>query len=314
MKFCDGIITACILTEMKRKIALVLSGGGARGIAHIGVIEELEKRGYEIASIAGTSMGALVGGMYAAGKLEEYKKWMCSLDKKKVFSLVDFTFSADGIVKGDKVLKAIREFVPDTNIEELNIDYSATAADIENHREIVYRTGSLYEAIRASIAIPIVITPVFKDGSVVVDGGVVNNLPISNVKRNKGDLLVAVYVNANVPPVKLNISKKEEKEKKSVYLKKLNEFYEQLNIISPKPKKEKIGYFTLIDKTIVSASLQLVQLAIEKNPPDILVNISRDTCGTYDFYRAEELVEIGHIEAQKCINKFEAGIVKDKLP
>ncbi|KAF0238720.1 MAG: Patatin-like [Prolixibacteraceae bacterium] len=290
---------------MNRKIALVLSGGGARGIAHIGVIEELEKRGYVITSIAGTSMGALIGGMYAAGKLGEYKQWMCSLDKLKVFSLVDFTFSADGIVKGDKVLKAIKEFVPDTNIETLKVDYSATAADIENHKEIVYRSGSLYEAIRASIAIPMVITPVIKDNAIIVDGGVVNNLPIRNVTRNRGDLLVAVYVNANVQPIKLKISKKEEKEKKSVYLKKLNEFYEHLNIISPKPKKEKIGYFNLIDKTIVSASLQLVQLAIEKNPPDILVNISRDTCGTYDFYRAEELVEIGRQSAIKTLDEFE---------
>ena len=290
---------------MNRKIALVLSGGGARGIAHIGVIEELEKRGYVITSIAGTSMGALIGGMYAAGKLGEYKQWMCSLDKLKVFSLVDFTFSADGIVKGDKVLKAIKEFVPDTNIETLKVDYSATAADIENHKEIVYRSGSLYEAIRASIAIPMVITPVIKDNAIIVDGGVVNNLPIRNVTRNRGDLLVAVYVNANVQPIKLKVSKKEEKEKKSVYLKKLNEFYEHLNIISPKPKKEKIGYFNLIDKTIVSASLQLVQLAIEKNPPDILVNISRDTCGTYDFYRAEELVEIGRQSAIKTLDEFE---------
>jgi len=290
---------------MKKKVALVLSGGGARGIAHIGVIEELEKRGYEINSIAGTSMGALVGGMYAAGKLEEYREWMCSLDKMKVFSLVDFTFSADGIVKGDKVLNAIKDFVPDTNIEDLKIAYSATAADIENHKEIVYRTGSLYEAIRASIAIPMVITPVIKENAIIVDGGVVNNLPISNVKRNNGDLLVAVYVNANVETIKLKVSKKEEKEKKSVYLKKLNEFYEHVNIISPKLKKEKIGYFTLIDKAIVSASLQLVQFSIEKNPPDILVNISRDTCGTYDFYRAEELVEIGRQSAIKMLNEFE---------
>jgi NTE family protein len=290
---------------MNNTIALVLSGVGARGIAHIGVIEELEKRGYQINSIAGTSMGALVGGMYATGKLDEFKNWMCTLDEKKVFRLVDFTFSSDGIVKGDKVLNAIKKFVPDRNIEDLKIAYSTTAADIANYKEIVYRSGSLYEAIRASIAIPVVITPVFKDGSVIVDGGVMNNLPISNVKRNKGDLLVAVYVNANVPPVKLKISKKEEKEKKSVYLKKLNEFYEHLNIISPKPRKEKLGYFTLIDKTIVSASLQLVQLSIEKNPPDILVNISRDTCGTYDFYRAEELVEIGRQSAIKILDEFE---------
>ena len=206
---------------MKKNVALVLSSGGARGIGHIGVIEELEKRGYEITSIAGTSMGALVGGVYALGKLEEFKKWMCSLDKLKVFSLVDFTFSSNGLVKGDKVLNAIKEFVPDTKIEDLKIDYSATATDIANHKEIVYKSGSIYEAIRASIAIPMVITPVINNNSVIVDGGVLNNLPISNVKRNKGDLLVAVYVNADVPQIKLNVSKKEEKEKESVYLKKL---------------------------------------------------------------------------------------------
>jgi NTE family protein len=292
---------------MTRKIALVLSGGGARGIAQIGVIEELQKRGYEITSIAGTSMGALIGGMFAAGKMDEFKKWICSLDKMKVFSLVDFTLSKHGLVRGDKVLNAIKKFVPDTNIEDLKIAYSATAADIENHREIVYRSGSIYEAIRASIAIPMVITPVIRENSIIVDGGVLNNLPISNVKRNKGDMLVAVYVNANVPPVKLKISKKEEKEKKSLYLKKLNEFYEQLNIISPKSKKEKISYFTLLDKTYVSASLQMVQLNIEKHSPDILVNISRDTCGTYDFYKAEELVEIGRLAAITSLNGFEKG-------
>jgi NTE family protein len=290
---------------MTRKIALVLSGGGARGIAQIGVIEELQKRGYEITSIAGTSMGALIGGMFAAGKMDEFKKWICSLDKMKVFSLVDFTLSKHGLVRGDKVLNAIKKFVPDTNIEDLKIAYSATAADIENHREIVYRSGSIYEAIRASIAIPMVITPVIRENSIIVDGGVLNNLPISNVKRNKGDMLVAVYVNANVPPVKLKISKKEEKEKKSLYLKKLNEFYEQLNIISPKSKKEKISYFTLLDKTYVSASLQMVQLNIEKHSPDILVNISRDTCGTYDFYKAEELVEIGRLAAINRLDEFE---------
>lgn len=290
---------------MKQKVALVLSGGGARGIAHIGVIEELEKRGYEITSIAGTSMGALVGGVYALGKLEEFKKWMCSLDKFKVFNLVDFTFSSNGLVKGDKVLNAIKEFVPDINIEDLKIGYSATATDIANHKEIVYKSGSIYEAIRASIAIPMVITPIFKNDSVIVDGGVLNNLPISNVKRNKGDLLVAVYVNADVPQIKLKVSKKEEKEKESVYLKKLKEFYEHLNIVSPKTKKEKLGYLTLLDKTYVTASLQMVQLAIEKGSPDVLINISRNSCGTYDFYRAEELIKIGRQAAVETLSEFE---------
>lgn len=290
---------------MAQKIALVLSGGGARGIAHIGVIEELEKRGYKIGSIAGTSMGAMVGGVYALGKMEEFKRWMYSLDKKKVFSLVDFTLSLQGLVKGDKVLNAIKKFVPDTNIEDLKINYSATAADIKNHKEVVYTSGSIYDAIRASIAIPTVLTPVIKENAIIVDGGVINNVPISNVKRNKGDLLVTVYVNADIPIQKRKVSKKEEKENKSVYLQKLKEFYDHLSLINPKSKKEKLSYFTLLDQTFVSASLQLAQLQIEKGAPDILVNISRNTCGTYDFYMAEELVEIGRQAAVEILDEFE---------
>lgn len=294
-------------------IALVLSGGGARGIAHIGVIEILEKRGYQITSISGSSMGALVGGMYAAGKLEEFKEWMCSLDKMKVFSLVDLTFSSNGLVKGDKVLNAIKEVVPDINIEDLKIDFSATASDITNHKEIIYRTGSMYEAIRASIAIPTVLKPVIKDGSVIVDGGVLNNIPIENVIRHTGDLLVAVYVSADIPPVKLQISKKEEKQQKSVYLGKINEFYQQLYKVSPKTKKEKLGYFTLLEQTFNSAAMKLAQLTIEKGSPDILVNVSRHTCGTYDFYKAAELIEIGRISAIKSLDEFESKKMVKKV-
>ena len=290
---------------MNKNIALVLSGGGARGIAHIGVIEELIKRGYKINSIAGTSMGALVGGMYAAGKMEEFNKWMCSLDKMKVFGLIDFTFSTHGLIKGDKVFNTIKKIVPDINIEDLEIDFSATAADIANHKEIVYTTGSMYEAIRASTAIPTVLTPVIQNGAVIVDGGVMNNIPIENVKRNKDDLLVAVYVNADVTPVKLEMSKKKAKESKSDYLKKINGFYEYLYKVSPKSKAEKLGYFTLIEKTINAAALKLAKLTIEKGSPDILINISRDTCGTYDFYMAEELIEIGRISAQNYLDAFE---------
>ena len=101
----------------KRRVALALAGGGARGVAHIGAIEELESQGYEIAAVAGTSMGALVGGMYAAGHLDAFKKWMCSLDKYRVFGLVDFTLSAEGLVKGERVIHAMQELVPDVQIE-----------------------------------------------------------------------------------------------------------------------------------------------------------------------------------------------------
>lgn len=155
---------------MKQKVSLVLSGGGARGIAHIGVIEELEKQGYQIASIAGTSMGALVAAVYALGKMEEFKEWMFTLDKKTIFQLIDLSFSKQGLIKGDRVFNKMKEFIEDENIEDLPIPFVATATDIINKKQVVFKSGSVFEALRASIAIPTVITPVEKDGVLLVDG------------------------------------------------------------------------------------------------------------------------------------------------
>ncbi|RLD54901.1 MAG: hypothetical protein DRJ01_17410, partial [Bacteroidetes bacterium] len=146
-----------------KNVALVLSGGGARGIAHIGVIEELEKQGFEIKSISGTSMGALVGGVYAVGKMQEYKNWIYTLDKFDVFKLVDFNVGIQGLIKGDRVFNKMKEFISDRNIEDLEIFYTAVAADIINNKEVVFTEGSVYNAVRASVAIPTVFTPVKTD-------------------------------------------------------------------------------------------------------------------------------------------------------
>ena len=289
---------------MKKDVALVLSGGGARGIAHIGVIEELEKQGFVIKSISGTSMGALVGGVYAVGKMQEYKNWIYTLDKLDVFKLIDFTFSTQGLIKGDRVLNKMKEFIPDMNIEDLNINYAATATDIGRKEEVVFTKGDLYEAVRASISIPTVFTPVKTENSVLVDGGVVNNIPINHVKRTKDDLLIVVHVNANIPVYKPFIPKIEKNKKQSIYLKKIKEFEDKLYKKSPKGKGDKFGYFELINKTISMLTYQISKMTIEKYPPDILINISRDSCGTFDFYKAEELVEIGRHAAIKSIEEF----------
>jgi NTE family protein len=291
---------------MSKKVSLVLSGGGARGLAHIGVIEELVKQGYDIHSVAGTSMGAIVGGLYAMGELDKYKEWMKSLDKMKVFSLVDFTFSAHGLIKGDKVLQKMQEFIPDQKIEKFPIYFTALATDIVNREEVVFDKGSFYEAIRASIAIPNVLKPVKKQHQLLVDGGVLNNLPLAYARREKGDLLVAVDVGASVPVIKPKLSKKEEKEQESVYQTKMKEFYHQLQKWLPssneedtdnkeKEKEEKLGYFDLMSKTIDLMMEQQTKLIIENHPPDVLIQISRDSCGTYDFYRAQEMIEIGKL-------------------
>lgn len=294
---------------MKQKVALVLSGGGARGMAHIGVIEELENHGYEISSIAGTSMGAVVGGVHALGKMEAFKTWMFTLDKMKVFNLVDFTFSSQGLVKGDKVFNKMKEFIVDENIEDLKIPFAAVAVDLMKRREVIFKQGSLYEALRASVSIPSVLTPVKTNGSLLVDGGVLNNIPLNRVKRTSGDLLIAVDVSADVPVVKLKLSKQETETKLSLYQEKMKSFQAQLKkIMLVNEEEEELGYFDLINHTIALMTSHIAQTALEKYPPDVLINISRRSCGTFDFYKSEELYELGKIAAIKQLeNQFEKG-------
>ncbi len=289
---------------MGKKVSLVLSGGGARGIAHIGVIEELEKQGYEIVSISGTSMGALVGAVYALGKMEEYKNWIYTIDKLDTFKFIDFSFSSQGLVKGDKILKKMKEFIPDRNIEDLKINYTATATDIANKKEVIFTKGSVYDAVRASIAIPTVFTPVIIGNSILVDGGVINPIPINHVKRTKGDILIAVHVNTDIPVYKPINKDNENDKKQSIYLKKIRKFQNDLIKNNPEMKNEKLGYFKLVNETVSLLTYQIAIMTIEKYPPDILVNVSRESCGVFDFYKAEEMVEIGRHAAIESLKEY----------
>ena len=181
----------------RRDVALVLSTGGARGLAQIGAIEQLESMGYHIRSVAGTSMGALIGGMYAAGKLEEFRDWMLTIDRKRILSLMDFSLSISHIAKGERIINAMKKIVPDVNIEDLPIPYCAVATDAVTGTEVVYEQGSLYDAIRASISLPLVFSPVRQGERILLDGGLVNPLPLNRVKRSKRDLLVAINVSGH---------------------------------------------------------------------------------------------------------------------
>lgn len=297
---------------MKHPISLVLSGGAARGIAHIGVIEELEKQGFEIKSIAGNSMGAFIAAMYAMDKLQEYKEWVLTLDKVDVFKLIDFTFSSQGLIKGDRVFNKMKTFFPDRKIEDLKIPYVAVAADITNMKEAVFTEGSIYDAVRASVAIPTVFTPAKKSNTILVDGGVVNPIPLNRVKRIEGDILIASYVNAHIPYDKPAIDKKNEENderKNSVYKQKIIEFKNKLNEILPKNSKEHLNYFTLINKSTGLLTHHLALMNIEKYKPDMLINISRHSCGTFDFFKSEELVEIGRQAAIKSINDYKTQLL-----
>lgn len=180
---------------MSKRVALVLGSGGARGYAHIGVIEEIERRGYDIACVAGCSMGAVIGGIYAAGKLDDYRNWIESLDYLDVLRLVDVSFRL-GAIRGDKVFGQIRKIVGEMNIEQLRIPYTAVAADLTNQQEIWFQEGCLHQAMRASAAIPSLFTPVMQGNRMLVDGGILNPLPIVPVVSSHCDLIIAVNLNA----------------------------------------------------------------------------------------------------------------------
>lgn len=278
---------------MKQKVALVLSSGGARGISHIGVIRELIEHGYEISSISGSSMGALIGGVYASGKLDEFESWLRALSKMDVFNLVDFTLSTKGIIKADRVLKEMQKFVPDQRIENLPINYAAVATDLKKGKEVVITEGNLYEAIRASISIPLAITPVQKNDSLFVDGGVLNPIPVNRVFRQHDDILIAANVNAQIPYQKPIVEDPAWGHFDKLTRGKLSIFQNKLTGLFPGNKKESTGYFDLISKTTGLMLTQISLLTLEINPPDILIEISRNSCGVFDFYKAAELIELG---------------------
>lgn len=285
---------------MKKQIALVLSGGGARGLAHIGIIEELESRGYQIHSVAGTSIGALVGGIYAAGKLPELKQWFLEMDVLELLQLVDFTFSPHGFIKADKVFNSLKGIIPDTDIAGLRIPYTATAYDLANDEEMVYREGSLFDAIRASVAIPSVFTPVKNGDAVVVDGGVVNNLPLSNITRQKDDLLVAVHVNARVPV--LELPGEPVPQPGLPAFQKVEEYLNKLFKVKTKKENKELSYFEFIEMNFDAMRDRMVLLALQQHPADVLIEISRFTCGTFDFYKTEALVETGRLAARQKLD------------
>ena len=299
-------------TSSKKTIALVLSSGGARGLAHIGVIDELVDRGYEITSIAGSSMGAFVGGLYATGNLDKFREWVINLDKLNVFSLVDFTLSSQGFIRGERIFDKMRKLkmIPQVNIEDLAINYTAVAADIINNNEVLFTQGDLFKAIRASISIPNVFTPIENDGGLMVDGGVLNPIPLNRIHRNDNDLLIAVDLNSLVPYNKPNLPKKKKKvevvhsQKVTMLIKKWDELFSNHHevITKTKDKEMKLGYFDILTRSIQLMQSKLSQQTIETYPPDVLVNISKYACSVFEFYKGEEMIAYGREACKKALH------------
>jgi len=287
---------------MKKKVALVLSSGGARGFAHIGVINTLEQAGYRITSIAGTSMGSLVGGIYAAGQLKVFEEFVRSLNLKEVWHLTDLAFSKNGLVKGNRIIRKLKDMIPDRNIEDLPIPYCAVATDIVIGTERVFTSGSMYDAIRASISIPTFFQPFRIGDGYYVDGGLLNPVPVHHVQRNKGDMLVIVDVNAVIPFEKARIPAPIHKEHQHYKYFKL--FQSLFSETVPKNKADQIGLFALTNKSLGLMVHQISKLTIEKYPPDLLISVSRDMFGAYDFYKASEIIEEGAVAARNALKEY----------
>ncbi len=284
---------------MGKNVALVLSSGGARGFAHIGAINVLEREGYKITSVAGTSMGALVGGIYASGHLKEFEKWVTTLDVMEVLKLTDISISGKGFVKGNKIIDRIKEIVPDRNIEDLMIPYCAVATDFIRGKEKVFTSGNLFDAIRASISIPTVFQPFLIGRDYYVDGGLVNPIPINRVKRNEGDLLAVVDVNADMPHDMPE--KTEESLSDNRYLKRIKNIMHKADKPIPKNKKDEIGLFNLNTRSISIMLNQIGALTLKNHPIEIMVHVSREAYGIYDFYKAAEIIREGERATSRAL-------------
>lgn len=281
-----------------KDVALVLSSGGARGLAHIGAIEMLEEQGYHITSIAGCSMGALVGGVYAAGKLHEFREWMKGIDRKKMLELTDFSLSLNHFVKGDRIIEAIMEFVPDIAIEDLPIPYCAVATDWVSGREVVFRTGSLFEAIRASISLPMFYKPVHRGGMILIDGGVVNPIPLNRVARHKGDSLVGVDVSGYDYKAQEELKHElSERRKKDMSL--ATKILDKLI-----PDNLDFNYYTMLSRTSSLMIRQNSKLMVQLMNPDILVDIQMSRYSSFDYNKSEKLIAIGRQKTLKAIEKY----------
>ncbi|KXU37268.1 alpha/beta hydrolase [Ventosimonas gracilis] len=308
-----------------KRVALVLGSGGARGYTHIGVIDELLARGYQIDCIAGCSMGALIGGIYAAGKLDDYRQWVEGLDYLDVLRLLDLG-SRLGAIRGEKVFGRIREMLGEVNIEDLPIAYTAVATDLTNQQEIWFQEGCLHQAMRASAAIPSLFTPAQQGSRMLVDGGLLNPLPIVPVVSSHCDLIIAVNLNAghnpgyHLPAVERPPQLKERAAQLRHSLSTRLPFRDREEKTPPTlpDKADKVvngnGNFapsTLLE--LVGQSFEVMQNSLAHYkvagyPPDVLINVPRTLCRFFEFHKAPEIIKLGRQIARDSLSRFECGI------
>lgn len=300
------------------RIALVLGSGGARGYAHIGAIEVLEEHGHEVVTVAGSSMGALIGGLYSAGKLGEFTVWALGLRQFDILRLVDPAVGAAGLVRAQRVTRHLSDMLGGMSIEDARIPYTAVATDLGSRREVWFQQGPMDVAIRASIAMPSLITPVVVGDRLLIDGGVVNPLPIEPTLAVAADLTVAV--NLNGPSGAPSQSKDpatstpfhasaDETPVGQAWLDRFRRGASDLLAQSPLQRKKvepstpdlyrldqppkDLSYLDLLTQTVDMMSTIITRYRTSANAPDVTIQVPHDACRVTDFHRAEEMVALG---------------------
>lgn len=282
---------------MKKRISLILGSGGARGFAHIGVIKALEQHNFEICSISGCSIGALIGGIYAAGKLPEFEKWILEIDKYDIVSLLDLAWGNNGLVKGDKIINTLKKMVGDITIAELPISYTAVASDILNGKEVWLNSGSLFDAIRASISLPLFFTPIETNNRILIDGGVLNPVPIAPTFNDDSDYKIAVNLGSEKATPPEPIEKVETHDDASP----ISRFIDSLRFDKEEKEVNKLGAYEVADKAFDAMQSHLAAAKLAAYPPDVLVEISRNACGTLEFDKAAEMIALGYSTCIKAL-------------
>ncbi|MGI9281475.1 MAG: patatin-like phospholipase family protein [Endozoicomonas sp.] len=291
---------------MTKRVALVLGSGGARGYAHVGVIRELEARGYEITAIAGASMGSLVGGLWATGKLDEYCQWAETIDSFEIIRLLDISLGRPGVIKGDRLFERMREIIGDCRIEDLPVPYTAVATSLTTRKEVWFQRGDLVTAIRASSAIPSLFSPVEMHGQVLVDGGVLNPLPMAPAGSALADMVVAVDL-LGAPFQKSQAMEPEEKGNKSIFDGLIDKLMGGSE--SKKSQDELSASMSLME--VSNQSMEVMQESLSRYKtagyhPDVLVNVPRNICQFYEFHRFNEIAAIGRQLAIDALDQWES--------
>lgn len=298
-----------------RSVALALGSGGARGLAHMGVIRVLEEAGANITAISGSSMGAVIGGMYAAGQLDAYQAWVEDLEKTDVLSLVDWTLSG-GLIRGKKIIHKLAELAGEVNIEDLDIEFTAVAVDIDQGREVWLDNGSLYDAIRASTAIPGLFTPHHYRGRTLVDGGLLNPIPISPTLRSMCDLTIAVNVNAgepygyspsHSPSQSSSITKERNRHDESDSLGLMDRIRELMDNFSKdktEPEDTQPGLIAVLVQSLDTMEAAITRHNLAAFEPDLVVSIPKTVCQAHEFYRAKEVRLVGEAAAREALKNF----------